>query len=81
MVDGAGDASATERADGRNGQEAGADRMGGTLNGQDYPPSRYGSCVGSRNHKFSHQGLHRTSKDERTVTTACLKRVCRMDLK
>jgi hypothetical protein len=40
-------------------------------------PSRYGS----RNHKFSHQGLHRASKDERTVTSACLKRVCRMDLK
>src|ERR1035441_2587515 len=40
--------------------------------------SRTSCCVGSVtiNIKFSHRGLHRTSKDERTVTTAYLKPDC-----
>ena len=80
MANGARDEGTTQRLNYRHGEQAGADRMGGSRNGTGLPicSERTGSI--SEPTSSSPRGLHRTSEDERTVTTACLKPVFRLGL-
>ena len=72
--------SSQERRRGRYGQQACADRLGCIVERRRLPAYSerfvpdiafplYGTTDGF---KFTHRGLHRNSKDERTVKTACL---------
>jgi hypothetical protein len=76
--------SSQERRRGCHGQQAGTHRMGRTIERQDYRPVTAGAADAwleapaptlphhTTDLKFTHRSLHRNSKDERTVTTACL---------
>jgi len=74
MDDGAGNESPEKRIDRCDGEQTRADRLGSILERSGLPGfSRCGRCIGKvsqHDQRVFHQGMHRASEDQRTVTTA-----------